>query len=182
MVNYSVASHNTPLDATFGALADPTRRAILARLARGGATVTELAAPFDVSLPAVSKHLRVLESAGLLHREIDGRIHRCRLAPRPMKDAAAWIETYRVFWEGQLDALANYLESTGASARGSSCESTNRSTNNSANDSNKSNSSSKKEKHKWPSPKAAPTSRSGSAAPSPRRAKKSSPRGPNPHN
>ena len=107
MVNYSIASDDAPLDATFGALADPTRRAILARLARGEATVTELAAPFDVSLPAVSKHLRVLESAGLLRREIDGRIHRCRLAPEPMKDAAAWIETYRVFWEAQLDALAN---------------------------------------------------------------------------
>src|SRR6202035_3814449 len=119
MVNYSTVSDNAPLDATFGALADPTRRAILARLARGEATVTELAAPFDVSLPAVSKHLRVLESAGLLRREIDGRIHRCRLAPEPMKDAAAWIETYRVFSEAQLDALANYLESTGASARGS---------------------------------------------------------------
>jgi DNA-binding transcriptional ArsR family regulator len=176
MVNYSTVSDNAPLDATFGALADPTRRAILARLARGEATVSELAAPFDVSLPAVSKHLRVLESAGLLQREIDGRIHRCRLAPRPMKDAAAWIETYRVFWEAQLEALANYLESTGASARRSSSESTNRSANNSAND------SSKKEKHKWQSPQAVPTSRSRSAAPSSRRAKKSSPRGPNPHN
>jgi DNA-binding transcriptional ArsR family regulator len=176
MVNYSTASDNAPLDATFGALADPTRRAILARLARGEATVTELAAPFDVSLPAVSKHLRVLESAGLLQREIDGRIHRCRLAPRPMKDAAAWIETYRVFWEAQLEALANYLESTGASVRGSKSESTNRSTNRSANNANK------KEKHKWQSPKAVPTSRSRSAASSLRRAKKSSPRGPNPHN
>jgi DNA-binding transcriptional ArsR family regulator len=182
MVNYSAARNDAPLDATFGALSDPTRRAILARLARGEATVTELAAPFDVSLPAVSKHLRVLESAGLLRREIDGRIHRCRLAPRPMKDAAAWIETYRVFWEGQLDALANYLESTGASVRRSSSESTNRSPNNSANDSNKSDNSSKKEKHEWQSPKAVPTSRSRSAVSSPRRAKKSSPRGPNPHN
>jgi DNA-binding transcriptional ArsR family regulator len=175
MVNYSTVSDNAPLDATFGALADPTRRAILARLARGEATVSELAAPFDVSLPAVSKHLRVLESAGLLRREINGRIHRCRLAPEPMKDAAAWIETYRIFWEAQLDALANYLESTGASARRSSSESTNRSANRSANNS-------KKEKHKWQSPKAVPTSHSRSAARSPRRAKKSSPRGPNPHN
>jgi len=87
MVNYSAA----PLDATFGALADPTRRAILARLARGEAMVTELAEPFAMSLPAISKHLRVLELAGLLQREIDGRIHRCRLAAGPMKDAAAWI-------------------------------------------------------------------------------------------
>jgi DNA-binding transcriptional ArsR family regulator len=182
MVNYSADSDNTPLDTTFGALADPTRRAILARLARGEATVTELAAPFDVSLPAVSKHLRVLESAGLLRREIDGRIHRCRLAPQPMKDAAAWIETYRIFWEAQLDALANYLESTGASARRSSSESTNRSANRSANNSNNANDANKKEKHKWQSPKAVPTSHSRSAARSLRRAKKSSPRGPNPHN
>ena len=106
MVNYS-----TPLDATFGALSDPTRRAILARLAHGEATVSELAEPFDVSLPAVSKHLRVLESAGLLRREIDGRIHHCRLAPQPMKDAASWIEHYRAFWENEFDALAKFLES-----------------------------------------------------------------------
>src|SRR5277367_4712139 len=172
MVNYSTAAADAPLDATFGALADPTRRAILARLARGEATVTELAAPFDVSLPAVSKHLRVLESAGLLRREIDGRIHRCRLAPRPMKDAAAWIETYRVFWEAQLEALANYLESTGASVSGLRSESTNRSANKSAN--NSANNANKKEKHKWQSPKAVPTSRSRSTARSPRRAKKSS--------
>jgi DNA-binding transcriptional ArsR family regulator len=108
MVNYSQAA----LDQAFGALADPTRRAILARLARGEATVTELAAPFRVSLPAVSKHLRVLESAGLLKRQIDGRVHRCRLAAEPMKGAAEWIDTYRVFWESQFDELAKYLEST----------------------------------------------------------------------
>jgi DNA-binding transcriptional ArsR family regulator len=108
MVKYSTA----PLDAIFGALADATRRAILARLARGEAMVTELAAPFRVSLPAISKHLRVLESAGLLQREIDGRVHRCRLAAEPMKNAAAWIEQYRVFWESQFDALAKYLDTT----------------------------------------------------------------------
>src|ERR1700730_14283849 len=147
MVNYSTAA--APLDATFGALADPTRRAILARLLQGHATVSELAAPFDVSLPAVSKHLRVLESAGLLRREIDGRVHRCRLSPKPMKDAAAWIETYRAFWEGQFDALAKYLEST------------------------------KEETNAWPRHKTALTSRSKSAEPSRRPAKKSSPRGPN---
>ncbi|HKN76463.1 MAG TPA: metalloregulator ArsR/SmtB family transcription factor [Candidatus Acidoferrum sp.] len=106
MVNYSTA----PLDATFGALSDPTRRAILARLARGEAMVTELAEPFRVSLPAISKHVRVLESAGLLQREIDGRVHRCRLIAQPMKNAAAWIEQYRAFWELQFDALAKYLE------------------------------------------------------------------------
>ena len=74
--------------------------------------VTELAEPFHVSLPAISKHLRVLESAGLLEREIDGRVHRCRLAAEPMKDAAAWIAQYRAFWETQFDALEKYLEET----------------------------------------------------------------------
>jgi DNA-binding transcriptional ArsR family regulator len=108
MVNYSAAS----LDATFGALADPTRRAILARLAQGEAMVTELAEPFRVSLPAISKHVRVLESAGLLEREVNGRVHRCRLAAKPMKNAAAWIEQYRSFWESQFDALAKYLQTT----------------------------------------------------------------------
>src|SRR5271166_6296069 len=112
MVNYSTAAADAPLDATFGALADPTRRAILARLARGEATVKELSAPFDVSLPAISKHLRVLESAGLLRREVDGRIHHCRLDADPMKDAASWIEQYRAFWEFQFDALQKYLETT----------------------------------------------------------------------
>jgi DNA-binding transcriptional ArsR family regulator len=107
MVKYS----GEALDATFSALSDPTRRAILAQLARGESTVKSLAAPFDMSLPAVSKHLRVLESAGLLKREIDGRIHRCRLAPNPLKSAGAWIEHYRRFWEGQFDALAEFLES-----------------------------------------------------------------------
>src|SRR4029077_20313811 len=105
MFNYS----NGVLAAPLGALADPTRRAILARLARGEAMVTELAEPFDVSLRSISTHLRVLESAGLLEREIDGRVHRCRLAAEPMKDAAAWIAQYRAFWETQFDALAKYL-------------------------------------------------------------------------
>ena len=106
MVNYS----SQALDATFGALSDPTRRAILARLAQGELPVTALAAPFRISLPAISKHLGVLERAGLLRREKHGRVHRCRLAAEPMKDAAAWIEQYRRFWEGQFDALARYLE------------------------------------------------------------------------
>jgi DNA-binding transcriptional ArsR family regulator len=100
------------LDLTFGALADPTRRAILARLAEGNATVGELADPFDVSRPAISKHLRVLERAGLVRRTRDGRVSRCGLDATPMRDAAAWVERYRGFWEGQLDALANYLERT----------------------------------------------------------------------
>ncbi len=106
MVKYLSA----PLDATFSALADPTRRAILARLARGEASVTVLAEPFDVSLPAVSKHLRVLERAGLLTRKKDGRVRWCRLAAEPMQEAAEWIASYRRFWEAQFDALAEYLE------------------------------------------------------------------------
>ena len=98
------------LDATFSALADPTRRAILARLARGECSVTALAVPFDVSLPAISRHLRVLEKAGLLARRRDGRVHRCRVVTRPLKDAEEWIARYRAFWEKRLDALAEYLE------------------------------------------------------------------------
>lgn len=108
MVNHS------PLDSTFGALADPTRRAILERLAQGEATVTELAAPHRMSLPAVSKHLRVLESARLIVRRKDGRVRRCRLAGRPMRDAARWIDRYRTFWEQQLDALGEYLSASEA--------------------------------------------------------------------
>ena len=107
MVNYSGAL----LDSTFAALSDATRREILARLARRGETsVSELAAPYNMSLPAVSKHLRVLDRAGLVAKHKDGRVHRCRLRAEPMKDAAAWIEHYRQFWETQLDSLACYLE------------------------------------------------------------------------
>jgi DNA-binding transcriptional ArsR family regulator len=105
MVNYRQAA----LDSTFAALADPTRRAILARLAIAETNVTALAAPFAMSLPAVSKHLRILESAGLLRRTVAGRVHRCRLAAQPMRDATAWMEQYRVFWESQLDALEKFL-------------------------------------------------------------------------
>jgi DNA-binding transcriptional ArsR family regulator len=108
MVKYRAVA----LDATFAALADPTRRAILARLARGESSVSELAEPFRVSLPAISKHLRVLEQAGLLTGEKDGRVRRCRLLAKPMKDAAAWIEHYRWFWEQQFDSLAGFLDET----------------------------------------------------------------------
>ena len=97
------------LDGTFSALADPTRRAMLARLARGEASVGELAAPHAMSLPAVSKHLKVLETAGLVARRKDGRVHRCRIDAGPMRDAASWIDQYRRFWEGQFDALDDYL-------------------------------------------------------------------------
>ena len=97
------------LNATFAALADPTRRAILTRLAIGESTVTELSEPFDVSLPAISKHVRVLEEAGLLVREREGRVHRCRLGTAPLRSAADWIARYERFWETQFDALDRYL-------------------------------------------------------------------------
>jgi DNA-binding transcriptional ArsR family regulator len=97
------------LDRTFAALSDPTRRAILARLAQSDASVTELAAPFAMSLPAISKHLRVLEQAGLVERTKDGRVHHLRLVARPLHEAAAWIAHYQQFWEQQLAALADYL-------------------------------------------------------------------------
>jgi DNA-binding transcriptional ArsR family regulator len=98
------------LDTTFAAIADPTRRAILSRLALKGSSVSDLARPFKVSLPAVSKHLRVLERAGLIVREKKGRVHHCRLDAGPMKEAAEWIARYRGFWEQRLNALAAFLE------------------------------------------------------------------------
>ncbi len=98
------------LDATFSALSDPTRRAILSRLFRGEATVTSIAAPFDISLPAISKHLRVLERAGLVHREKRGRIHHLRLEVEPMRKASEWLDFHQRFWEGGFDTLARYLE------------------------------------------------------------------------
>jgi len=105
-----MVTNGNQLDLTFGALADPIRRAILARLADGDTTVGELAEPFDVSRPAISRHLRVLERAGLVRRTRDGRLSRCGLDAQPMRDAARWVERYRKFWEGQLDSLARYLE------------------------------------------------------------------------
>jgi len=99
------------LDLVFGALAHPTRREILARLARGEATVGELAEPFDVSRPAISKHLRVLEEAGLVDRARDGRTSRCELDASPMREAAEWVTRYRAFWDARLDALTRYVES-----------------------------------------------------------------------
>ena len=97
------------LSTTFAALADPTRRVILERLSRGEATSGELARPLRISWPAVTKHLRVLERAGLLQRRREGRNHVLTLEPEPMKQADAWIATYRRFWEGTFDALAEYL-------------------------------------------------------------------------
>jgi DNA-binding transcriptional ArsR family regulator len=101
---------NAKLDAVFSALADPTRRRILGRLARGSASVTELAEPFSMTLPAVSKHLRVLERAGLMRRERDGWYHRCHLEARPLEDAVAFLTRYRPFWEQTLEQLAQYVE------------------------------------------------------------------------
>lgn len=98
------------LDATFAALADPTRRAILARLATGEATVTELAEPFAMSQPAISKHLKVLERAGLVERGRDAQRRPCRLAAQPLAAASAWLEGYRQFWERSFDRLDELLE------------------------------------------------------------------------
>jgi DNA-binding transcriptional ArsR family regulator len=98
------------LSATFAALADPTRRAILARLTKGERSVTELAAPFEMSLPAISKHLKVLERAGLVARSRDAQYRPCRLRPRPLKDASKWLDHYRRFWDESFDRLDDYLE------------------------------------------------------------------------
>jgi DNA-binding transcriptional ArsR family regulator len=99
-----------PLSATFSALADPTRRAILARLALGEISVGELAEPFDMSLPAVSKHLKVLERAGLIERGREAQWRPCKLTPGPLKDAAHWIEHHRKLWEERFDRLDAYLK------------------------------------------------------------------------
>jgi DNA-binding transcriptional ArsR family regulator len=99
-----------PLSTTFAALADPTRRAILARLISGECSVTALAAPFDMSLPAVSKHLHVLERAGLISRGREAQWRPCRLEAGPIKQVADWTERYREIWEGRLDRLDAYLK------------------------------------------------------------------------
>ena len=98
------------LDRLFRALGDRTRRALLARLAERPAMVTELAEPFAMSLPAVSRHIRVLERAHLVRRTVDGRVHHCALNPAPLGAAESWLHDYRRFWEGNLDALARYVE------------------------------------------------------------------------
>jgi DNA-binding transcriptional ArsR family regulator len=105
----------TQLDATFAALADPTRRAILARLTRGAASVNELAAPFEMSQPAISKHLKVLERAGLISRGRDAQRRPCRIEARPLAEATTWLAQYRRFWEAsfeRLDALLDALQHT----------------------------------------------------------------------
>lgn len=98
------------LDLAFHALSDRTRRALLARLAHKPAKITDLAAPFAMSLPAVSRHIRVLEQAHLVRRTIDGRVHRCSLDARALKRVDTWLNHYRHFWEGTLDSLAAYVE------------------------------------------------------------------------
>lgn len=100
----------TALDHTFGALADPTRRAILVRLAQGEATVGELAKPFDISLPAISRHLKVLEEASLISNERDGKHRRCRLKPEALAAAADWLEFHRRFWIGSFERLDAHLK------------------------------------------------------------------------
>lgn len=98
------------LNTTFAALADPTRRAILTRLSRGEASVSELAEPFDITMPAISKHLKVLERAGLIERGRNAQLRPCRIAPAPLKEATDWLEQYREIWEQRLDRLDNYLQ------------------------------------------------------------------------
>jgi DNA-binding transcriptional ArsR family regulator len=112
ILNSMVNDSSEQLTTVFLALADPTRRAILARLTHGEASGTELARPFSISVPAISKHLRVLEHAELILHRKDGRTHRFRLAARPMQEAAAWLEHYRQFWEAQFDSLDTYLQVT----------------------------------------------------------------------
>jgi DNA-binding transcriptional ArsR family regulator len=104
------AAAELDLTATFGALADPTRRAILARLSKGEASVLELAEPFDMSQPAVSKHLKVLERAGLIMRGRDAQRRPCRLDPRRLKQASEWLGSYRQFWEASYERLDDYLQ------------------------------------------------------------------------
>jgi DNA-binding transcriptional ArsR family regulator len=106
VVNYT----KRQLDLTFSALAHPIRRGILGRLAAGEASVAELGRPYKVTAPAITKHMRILEGAGLVSRRREGRVHRCRLEDRRMREAEAWIEQLRSLWNERLDALARYLE------------------------------------------------------------------------
>jgi DNA-binding transcriptional ArsR family regulator len=110
MSRRAVGKIDDRLDAVFSALADPTRRRILVRLARGEASITEIAEPFEMTLPAVSKHLRVLEHAGLVRRERDGWYHRCHLDARPLGEAASFLERWRPFWDRTLEQLARHVE------------------------------------------------------------------------
>jgi DNA-binding transcriptional ArsR family regulator len=106
------------ISSTFAALSDPTRRAILARLTLGETSVTELAAPFEMSLPAISRHLKVLERAGLISRGREAQWRPCRLKPQPLKQAADWLDEYRQFWEESFDHLDDYLTNLQAKGKG----------------------------------------------------------------
>ncbi len=116
MVNRTVNTAEQ-LDRIFAALANPTRRAVLQRLASGQATVGELGAPFKMSAPAITKHLHVLEDAGLVTRQVDGRVHRLQLDADPLKDAAFWMASYAKFWGDQFDALNRFLANTDPARR-----------------------------------------------------------------
>ena len=104
-----MANHSPQLDNVFGALADPTRRALIARLSQGEASVSELAQPFDMALPSLMKHIRVLETGGLVESEKHGRVRTCRLMPGAMKGAETWLAEQRAIWEARLDRLEAYL-------------------------------------------------------------------------
>jgi DNA-binding transcriptional ArsR family regulator len=106
-----MVKYTATLDSTFSALADPTRRRILKRLAAGDTAVSDLAGPFKMSLPAVMKHLMVLQRAGLVRTTKEGRVRRVQMQAAPMRKAVEWLETYRIFWESNLDSLARFLES-----------------------------------------------------------------------
>jgi DNA-binding transcriptional ArsR family regulator len=110
LFNVMANNMDDQITSTFGALADPTRRAILSRLASGETSVTELAAPFEMSMPAVSRHLKVLERAGLISRGREAQWRPCKLNPKPLKEAAEWLEEYRQFWEQSFDRLEEYLK------------------------------------------------------------------------
>lgn len=112
IINFMDNLASQRLTAVFQALSDPTRRAILERLKQGEASGTELAQPFAISVPAISKHLRVLENADLIMHRKDGRIHRFRLSARPMREVVLWLEHYQHFWEAQFDALDTYIQET----------------------------------------------------------------------
>jgi DNA-binding transcriptional ArsR family regulator len=119
MSRRSTQANDDALDAVFSALGDRTRRSILTRLARGPASITDLAEPFAMTLPAVSKHLRVLERAGLMRRERDGWYHRCYLEAAPLETAVSFLARYRPFWEHTLEELARYVESAPGKDKGS---------------------------------------------------------------
>lgn len=117
LINQKVSMAADPLSMTFAALADPTRRAILARLTGGEASVSELAQPFDISLPAVTKHLKVLQRAGLISQGREAQWRPCRLEAKPMREASQWMESYRKHWEQRFDRLDEYLRGTAGRAR-----------------------------------------------------------------